>query len=153
MPKIVARADRQYRKHIDLRQLRRAALETLERENAPTQAELTIVITGDEEIRALNRQYRGVDAPTDVLSFGEEAGARSVAAPGEPVYLGDIVISHPRAEAQAKSRQHPVADELLLLVVHGVLHLLGHDHAAPGKKRKMWAAQARILRQFEARVR
>jgi probable rRNA maturation factor len=88
-----------------------------------------------------------------VLSFGESAAsARFVAAPGEPTYLGDVVISYPRAKEQAVSAGHLVADELLLLVVHGVLHLLGYDHAAPGEKRKMWAAQTDILRQLGVQV-
>jgi len=138
----MVRADSAYRKQIDPRRLREAARKTLAHESAPSRAELTLVITGDDEIRDLNRQYRGVDAPTDVLSFAEaETDAHFV----EPVYLGDVIISYPRAVAQAASAGHPVADELLLLVVHGVLHLLGHDHAGRAEKRKMWTAQKQIL--------
>jgi len=147
MPKIMVRADRAYRKQIDPRRLREAARKTLAHESAPSRAELTLVLTGDDEIRDLNRRYRGVDAPTDVLSFADaEADMRLV----EPVYLGDVIISYPRAEAQAASAGHPVAAELLLLVVHGVLHLLGHDHADRAEKRKMWAAQNEILNELGA---
>ena len=153
MPKIVVRADSAYRKKIDSRRLREAAQRTLAHESAPSRAEITLVITGDDEIRDLNRQYRDVDAPTDVLSFAEaEADARFVAAPDESAYLGDVVISYPRAVAQAISAGHSVADELLLLVVHGVLHLVGHDHASRAEKRKMWAAQKEILNELGVQI-
>jgi len=153
MPEIAARADSAYRKKIDSRRLRKAAQKTLAHESAPSRAELAIAITGDDEIHDLNHQYRGVDAPTDVLSFAEaEADARFVAAPDEAAYLGDVVISYPRAEAQAASAGHSVADELLLLVVHGVLHLLGHDHAGRAEKRKMWAAQKEILDELGVQI-
>ena len=153
MPKIVVRADSAYRKKIDSRRLRETAQKTLAHESAPSRAEITLVITGDDEIRDLNRQYRDVDAPTDVLSFAEaEADARFVAAPDESAYLGDVVISYPRAVAQAVSDGHSVADELLLLVVHGVLHLLGHDHASRAEKRKMWAAQKEILNELGVQI-
>ena len=149
MPKIAVRADSAYRKKIASRRLREAAQKTLAHESALSRAEITLVITGDDEIRDLNRQYRGVDAPTDVLSFAEaKADARFV----EAVYLGDVVISYPRAEAQAASAGHSVADELLLLVVHGVLHLLGHDHAGRAEKRKMWAAQEEILNELGVHI-
>ncbi len=129
----------------DAEQLRQAALAALRHQSITGAAELSIVLTGDEALRRLNRDYRGVDAPTDVLSFGNEDDAGFVVAPDAPRYLGDVVISFPHAEAQAAQAGHPVGDELRLLVVHGVLHLLGHDHAEPGEKATMWAAQAEIL--------
>jgi probable rRNA maturation factor len=151
MPKIAVRADSAYRKKIDSRRLREAAQKALAHESAPSRAELTLVITGDDKIRDLNRQYRGMDAPTDVLSFAE-TDARFVAASDEAVYLGDVIISYPRAEAQAASAGHSVADELLLLIVHGALHLLGHDHAGRAEKRKMWAAQKEILNELGVQI-
>ena len=142
-----------YRQQIDVRRLREAAVKTLAHENIEGDAELTIAITDDDEIHALNRKHRRVDAPTDVLSFAETAaGAPFIGAPGEPAYLGDVVISFPRAEAQARVGGHPVAGELSLLVVHGVLHLLGHDHARAREKRKMWAAQEEILRELGVQI-
>ena len=103
--------------------------------------ELTIVLTDDARLQELNRDYLGLDAPTDVLSFpasetDPETGAR---------YIGDILISVPRAQAQADAAGHPLESELQLLVVHGVLHLLGHDHARAEDKARMWKAQAEIL--------
>jgi probable rRNA maturation factor len=106
------------------------------------EAELTIVVTDDKRLQQLNRDYLEIDAPTDVLSFpsGEvdpETGK---------TYLGDVLISFTRAAAQAEAGGHPVEDELKLLVVHGVLHLLGFDHREEEDKERMWAAQTQILK-------
>lgn len=105
---------------------------------------LSVVLTDNRRLHKLNRDYLGIDAPTDVLSFpasesDPETGAR---------YLGDILISVPYAAKGAKQAGHPLESELQLLVVHGVLHLLGHDHAKPKEKAKMWKAQAEILTQL-----
>ena len=104
-------------------------------------ADLSIVLVDDARIQALNRDFLAHDAPTDVLSFpadepDPETGRR---------YLGDVVISLARAEEQARERGHAAEAEMQLLVVHGVLHLLGHDHAEPGEKERMWMAQAQAL--------
>ena len=104
--------------------------------------DLSVVLTDDQQLRELNRDYLGIDAPTDVLSFpASEKDPES----GE-AYLGDILISVERAAQQAEAAGHPVEAELQLLVVHGVLHLLGHDHAEPEEKARMWAAQSEILK-------
>ncbi len=108
--------------------------------------EVTLVLTDDEGIRALNRDFLGLDAPTDVLSFGaQEDSGPFVAAPEMGGYLGDVIVSYPRAVAQAEEHGHPVQQELNLLVVHGVLHLLGYDHADEEEKAVMWARQEAIL--------
>lgn len=121
--------------------LERAARTALEHEGETLDSELTIVLTNDARLQELNRDYLGIDAPTDVLSFpaselDPETGAR---------YLGDILISVPRAESQATAARHPLESEVQLLVVHGVLHLLGHDHAEATEKARMWKAQAEVL--------
>ena len=108
------------------------------------EAELTIVIGDEALLHQLNQQYRHVDAPTDVLSFPAGHTDPDSNAP----YLGDVVISLPRAQAQAAAGGHPLADELQLLVVHGVLHLLGHDHAEAAEKQAMQTAQDAILTQL-----
>jgi len=128
--------------------LERAASETLRYAGASDQVELTIAIQGDEALAGLNQQYLGIDAPTDVLSFSAneidpDSGAR---------YLGDVLISFPRAQAQAAAGGHATLDELQLLIVHGVLHLLGYDHAEPPEKEAMWAAQAEILGRLGCQV-
>jgi probable rRNA maturation factor len=121
--------------------LERAAGETLAQQAVP-EADLTVVLTGEAEIHALNRDFLGVDAPTDVISFpaGDEQDPDS----GHR-YLGDVVIALQRAEQQAQAGGHPLEAELQLLVVHGVLHLCGHNHAGENDKVVMWAAQAEIL--------
>jgi probable rRNA maturation factor len=68
-----------------------------------------------------------------------------VSAPGEPSYLGDVIISFPRARAQAAEEGHPVEEELRLLIVHGVLHLLGYDHATVEEQKQMWERQNAII--------
>jgi len=117
-----------------------AARAALAHESA--QGDLTILLAEDARLRELNREYLGVDAPTDVLSFPASETDPETGAP----YLGDILISIPRAGVQARAAGHPLEAEVQLLVVHGVLHLLGHDHADAPEKARMWAAQAEILK-------
>ena len=117
---------------------------TLRHQVVPESSSLTVVITGEAEIRELNRQYRGLDVPTDVLSFH----AGYLDPEDGSTYLGDVIISVPQAQVQAETRGHPLSDEVQLLVVHGTLHLLGYDHADPEEKARMWAAQAAILAQL-----
>ncbi len=130
---------------LDLEVLRRTALATLMHQGAPD-VEVAIVITDDESLQELNRRFRGIDAPTDVLAFPNESRGPFVSAPGLPRYLGDIAISYPRAAAQAAEAGHSVQAELQLLIVHGVLHLLGHDDQQEPERARMWAAQEAILR-------
>jgi probable rRNA maturation factor len=106
---------------------------------------LTIVLTSDAEIAALNRQFRGVDAPTDVLSFPSDEPPMD---DDEPLYMGDLIIAYPYAKAQADALQHDANDNFALLVVHGTLHLLGFDHDSDETRESMWTAQAAILRQL-----
>lgn len=96
-------------------------LEALVAEVAPEAESLGVRFTSDREMRRLHRTYRGRDYPTDVLSFpGEETP--------DGRHLGDVVISVPVARRQAEAAGHPVARELRVLLLHGVLHCLGHDH-------------------------
>lgn len=130
--------------------VRRAALAVLAHEQVAGRGELSVVITDDEEVHDLNRRFRGVDAPTDVLAFGAESEDTTfVTAPDAPLLLGDVVISCPRAREQAVEAGHPLSAEIQLLVVHGVLHLLGYDHARPEEGALMWARQEEILRTLE----
>lgn len=103
-------------------------------------AEVTILLSDDGALRRLNSQYRGLDRPTDVLSF-----AFGGAIPGQGEYLGDVAISVPAARRQAAEAGHSLTAELQLLTVHAVLHLLGWDDAEPGARRRMCQAQAGIL--------
>ena len=128
--------------------LRAAVRAALTQQAAPAPCELTLMIAGDGELRTLNRDFLGHDRPTDVLSFPSAEPDPSTGR----IYLGDIAISYPRARAAAAQGGHPVKAELQLLVVHGVLHLLGHDHANRAEKARMWAAQAAILRDLRADI-
>src|SRR5512147_175819 len=106
-----------------------------------SEADLSLVLTDDARIQSLNREFLGHDAPTDVLSFpADELDPET-----SRQYLGDVVISLPRAAEQARERGHSLEEEVQLLVVHGILHLLGHDHGEAGEKAVMWSAQAEIL--------
>ncbi len=121
-----------------------AARTALQNQSAPAQAELTIVLTDDAQLRELNREYLGADNPTDVLSFPSAEADPETGAP----YLGDVLISVQRAAEQAQSAGHPLEAEVQLLVVHGILHLMGHDHARAADKARMWSAQAQVLEQL-----
>jgi len=111
-----------------------------------SRGQVTVVVTDDVGIQELNRDFLGIDAPTDVLSFGaQEAAGPFVVAPEAGNYLGDVIVSYPRAVAQAAEQGHPAGRELDLLVVHGLLHLLGYDHAAEAEQAAMWARQDEIL--------
>ena len=107
-----------------------------------------LVITTDNEIRKLNRQFRGVDEPTDVLAFSLE-GAPLFPSPDGRRHLGEVIISLPRARAQARACGHALKRELALLVAHGFLHLLGYDDQEPPARRRMLREQARLLSQME----
>ena len=104
---------------------------------------MTVVISDDAQVAQLNLQFRGIDAPTDVLSF--PAGEPPISLPNAPHYLGDLVIAYPYAAAQAEREGHSVQESLVLLVVHGTLHLLGYDHDDMTHRSAMWAAQERAL--------
>jgi probable rRNA maturation factor len=127
----------------DLVYLERAAQAALEASGAPPDSELTVRVTDDAQVRQLNRDFLGFDEPTDVLAFPSGESEPDPETGG--YYLGDVVLSYPRAMAQAEAGGHPVQDELQLLVVHGVLHLNGFDHAREDEKARMWAIQAEIL--------
>ncbi len=120
--------------------LETAAAAALRQQEVEPPAALSILLADDAELRRLNRDYRGYDKPTDVLSFPDGSDLPEIGR-----YLGDIAISVPTAGRQAAAAGQSQLQELRLLVVHGVLHLLGHDHAEPAEKERMWAAQEAIL--------
>jgi probable rRNA maturation factor len=114
----------------DTRKLRRRArrlLKLLGREAD----ELSILLTGDEEMTELNRAYRKRNRTTDVLAFSQLEGQRGHL---HREVLGDVVISLPTARRQARERKHSLLDELIILLVHGTLHLLGHEHERTDRK-------------------
>jgi probable rRNA maturation factor len=114
---------------VDAALIERAVAAVLEAERVEGEVEVSVLVADDATLHQLNRDYRGVDAPTDVLSFGDDEGDSAfVAAPGAPRYLGDIAISYERVLAQAAEYGHSAERELAYLAAHGALHLLGYDH-------------------------
>jgi len=108
-----------------------------------TQGALSIVITDDAQLETLNQQYRGISAPTDILSFPSDP---LPFIPAEERYLGDIIVSLPYVMRRVADVAHTLDDELALLIVHGTLHLLGFDHDTHEKQQLMWAHQADALK-------
>lgn len=128
--------------------IRLATAAALNQQHVDPPVALTILLTDDKTLHQLNREYRDMDSPTDVLSFpmgGEHPG---MLVP----YLGDIAISVPYADRQAQAEGHTLLAELQLLTVHGVLHLLGYDHLEPEDKAEMWPVQAEILHNLGATI-
>lgn len=152
---IVIEVDESLPNVIDAAALRAAITATLAAQ-ALADAAVTVVLTTDEEVRALNAHYRGVDAPTDVLSFAAretQPDAPSITLPAEVAaeldrYLGDLVIAYPYSARQAAQYGNNVTAELQLLAVHGTLHLLGYDHQDAASEAAMWAQQEQVLAQF-----
>lgn len=112
-------------------------------------AELSVLLVDIEYMTELNHRWMGGDGPTDVLAFPMEESSidhgPSEATGGEPALLGDIVLCPEVAAKQAAVAGHGADDELHLLTVHGVLHLLGYDHAEPEEEREMFTLQAKLL--------
>ncbi|MCL5256245.1 MAG: rRNA maturation RNase YbeY [Chloroflexi bacterium] len=132
----------------DLEKVAAATLEAYGREGP---VELTVVVTTDETIRDYNRRYLGRDRPTDVLAFGTEVSGTAdvfVHGPAPVRYLGDIMVSYDRAVEQAPEYAHSVTEELHQLIIHGVLHLLGHDDATGAQQEEMRRMEGEVLRRL-----
>lgn len=115
-------------------------------EGLPDDLIIGLTFTDDDDIRALNKEYRGIDRATDVLSFPlYERDDEIELLDGEPAPFGDIVLSVPHAEAQAAEYGHSVEREVCYLVVHGLMHLAGYDHIAPEDKNEMRAEEEALL--------
>jgi probable rRNA maturation factor len=119
-------------------------LVALARRLAPRALGVQLVVGDDALLRRLNREFRDSDRGTDVLSFLYEASPRRKGRGGDGPDA-EIFVSLPRAAAQARERGHGTAEEMLVLALHGMLHLQGHDHHAPAPARRMGAAEAAHL--------
>ena len=131
--------------------LRGIVLKTLEVEGITASTEIGLVITDSKTIQKLNRTYRGVDKSTDVLAFhmipntSQEPEQPFVSPPDGMHHLGEVVISYTQAVKQAQEQGHNIEQELTLLIVHGVLHLLGYDHDLPHESQRMRTKENAIL--------
>lgn len=135
----------QYEPLIDEQVIRRAVEHTVAHQGWQEMGEVVIVITDDGGTQDLNRQFRGLDAPTDVLSFPGGVSENFVTPPGYSGYLGDVVISYTRAEVQAHQAGHSVERELQILTVHGLLHLFGFEDEDEESWQRTMEAQNAIL--------
>ena len=140
--------DKSYKELLKPELLEQASRVTFQHQGISNDTSISIVITDDNQLHQLNLQFAGIDETTDVLSFPADYTDPDTAT----IHLGDILISYPRALEQAEKAGHSVESELQLLVVHGILHLAGHDHTGVDDKANMWAAQREILSILGAKI-
>jgi probable rRNA maturation factor len=134
-PTVLVTSIEAFERFVTVDDLRRIASEVLTAEGVPS-AELSVLVTDDEAVHRLNREYAGEDASTDVLAFSLREGEAFVS-PDDVQRLGEVIISYPTASRQAEEAGRPVEEEVAHLLVHGILHLLGYDHAEPEEERMM----------------
>jgi len=134
-------------------QLQKIVKKVLLAQGVSPDVELDIVITSQERVQQLNRNYRGRDEPTDVLAFSMQpaeeksrADIPSFVTPPDGIsHLGEVIISYPQAVIQAEEHQHSIENEITILIIHGVLHLLGYKDDKPELEHLMRAEEAKIL--------
>jgi probable rRNA maturation factor len=150
-PQDVPAGERAAWEAVDVELLGRLADHVLERLHVHPDAELSIAVVDEDEMARLHVEWMDLPGPTDVLSFPmDEMRPGTPEEPAEGT-LGDIVLCPPVARRQAEAGSHSVADELCLLTTHGILHLLGHDHAEPEERQIMFALQRDLLTDFLGR--
>ena len=143
-----------FRKLVAEEWLRQIVAQSLARKGINTPVELGLVLADAGVVRRLNKKYLGKNEDTDVLSFAlheaapEASDTLFVTPPDGVLHLGEIVVSYPQAVAQAEEHHHSVEQELALLVVHGVLHILGYDDEAGTAEREMRAEEQKILEEL-----
>ena len=147
--KIEILVEEEFRGLVDEGWARRIAQTVLKAEGVASPYEVGLVFTDSETVKQLNRDYRGVDEPTDVLAFymlPQKQVDNSFALPPDGVTrLGEVIISYPQAVEQAREQGHSPEEELALLVIHGILHLLGYDHEEPDEEAKMRTREKELL--------
>lgn len=135
---------------LDLDMFRNLASFALEYQGAPSECEVSVALVEVPQMSDLNHEYRNIDGPTDVLSFPCDDPADGVG-PSGVITLGDVIIAPEIAAQQAEQLGHPLTEELELLLVHGVLHLLGYDHIDDGDAEVMQAREREVLTSWRAR--
>jgi probable rRNA maturation factor len=141
--------EEEFREVVEEGGVRRIAQTILKAEGVAPPYEVSLVFTDSETVKQLNRDYRGVDEPTDVLAFHmlpqKEVNHYFALPPDGLTRLGEVIISYPQAVAQAKKQGHSTEREMALLVIHGILHLLGYDHEEPEEESKMRERERDLL--------
>jgi probable rRNA maturation factor len=130
--------------------LEAAAQTVLAMHEVAANAMVSLIIGTDEQLRDMNLRYRDVDSVTDILSFPSQPLPQGV--DEDAGYLGDIIIALPYVMSRAKREGHDLHDELILLLVHGVLHLLGYDHDTAENQTEMWKIQAEALAKLDVKL-
>ncbi|HEY8456586.1 MAG TPA: rRNA maturation RNase YbeY [Actinopolymorphaceae bacterium] len=135
---------------VDVRELVRLARFALDRMNVHPQAELSIVLVDEQTMAEHHMRWMDEPGPTDVLAFPMDELRPGREGEEPPLgLLGDVVLCPQVAERQAKEAGHTIEDELHLLTIHGILHLLGYDHADPEGHQEMFSLQARLLGEWQ----
>ncbi len=132
---------------VDLDLIKRTAKAALEYENFSDNTEISVTVVSLDDIHQINLEHRGIDRPTDVLSFPLIDFTRDKLPKdkSEKIYLGDIVLCYDKVLSQAKEYGHSVERELAFLTAHSMLHLMGYDHIVPEEEKIMFAKQEEIL--------
>ena len=147
--------EEEFREVVDEGWVRKIAQTVLKAERVAPPYEVSLVFTDSETVKQLNRDYRGVDEPTDVLAFymlsQKEADSTFALPPDGVTRLGEVIISYPQAVEQAREQGHATEKELALLVIHGILHLLSYDHEEPEGESKMRERERELLERCLAR--
>jgi probable rRNA maturation factor len=145
------RVEEEFRGMMDGGWVKKIVRQVLKAEGVAPPYEVSLVFTDSETVQQLNRDYRGVDEPTDVLAFymlpQKEADFSFALPPDGVTRLGEVIISYPQAVKQAKEQGHSTERELALLIIHGILHLLGYDHEEAGEEAKMKEKEKELLEQ------
>lgn len=142
--------DKPFRGQVQEEWVRQTAETVLASEEISYPVQLSILVTDDETVRQLNHTYRELDETTDVLAFAfqEENGEFSFPGPSDGVsQLGEVITSCPQAAGQAEEQRHSLEEEIAVLTIHGVLHLLGYDHEEPEEESEMRRKEAEVLAQ------
>ena len=146
--------EERFRELLDEGSVRRIAQTVLKAEGLAAPYEVSLVFTDSGTVQRLNRDYRDIDEPTDVLAFcmlpEQEADSSFALPPDGVTRLGEVIVSYPQAVEQAKDHRHSPEKELALLIIHGILHLLGWDHEQPEKEGRMREREKKLLDEWLA---
>ncbi len=144
------RIDEPFQESVQEDWVHQAVQKVLILEDISDSVELSLLITDDTTVHELNRTYRGIDETTDVLAFAFQEDTEFPSISDGMTHLGEVVISCPQATKQAEDLGHSLKDEISILVVHGVLHLLGHDHESSEDEEQMRAREAEVLAKLKS---
>jgi len=144
------RIDEPFQEPVQESWVRQAVREVVISEGSSDPVELSLLITDDTTLHELNRTYRGIDKTTDVLAFAFQEDTEFPSISDGITHLGEVIISCPQAAKQAEEMGHSLQNEVVVLVVHGVLHLLGYDHESSEDDEQMRSIESEILARLQS---